>query len=296
VMAGRLGESPAMIPVAAAISVDGGVPTRYAFDVVRSPSYAALFMGLALSDAVSEAAKLSGPATVSLKVTADTPDGPVTYRNVFYTEALPFRVGGEVSAFVELLLLNDFRREELSRLVVEVTTQAERRQSFIDRVTAGAATCAPGDTLAVRVGLRDWQGAYTERTVAVVVPRAATPGPVTLRVAGAAEYHMLEVERLGAGAYPRSYEQVVKAIADVKSEDTIIVQLLSREPGLSLGGRELTRVPGRAALVMASGAGTGTVDRAEMTVLDQTEYSHDRPVAGLHEIQVNIVDERADAH
>ncbi len=293
VMAGRLGEPPAMIPVTMTVSVAGAAPVRYEFDVVRSPSYAALFTGLALSDAVSEAAKVSGPATASLRVTATTADGPVTYENVFFTEGLPFRVGGEVSALVELLLLNEFRRGDLSGLTVEVSARAERRQAFIERVTAERAECAPGDTVVVHIGLRDWQGACSERTVAVVVPRSAKPGVVSLRVAGAAEYHMLEIERLGAGAYPRSYVQIVEAIADVKTEDTVVVQLLSTEPGLSHSGRELARVPGRAALVMASGAATGIVDRAEMTVLDELEFSHDRPVVGLHEIQLNIIDENA---
>ncbi len=47
---------------------------------------------------------------------------------------------------------------------------------------------------------------------------------------------------------------------------------------------------------MASGAGTGTVDRAEMTVIDQHEFAHDRPVVGVHEIQITIVDDDAGSH
>ncbi len=295
VMAGRLGGVPDMIPMTVSVSVDGGAPTRYDFDVVRSASYTSLFTGLAFSEAVAEAARLSGAATAALSVTVETGDGPVSYENVFFTEGLPFRVGGEVSSVVELLLLNEFRRSELTGVTVSLDVRSERRQSFIEHVTAERAECAAGDTLAVRIGLRNWQGESSTRVVDLVVPRSAVPGPVALRVAAAGEYHMLEIERLGAGAYPRSYEQIVEAIAEVRAEDTVVVQLLSMEPGFSRLGRELTGVSGRAALVMAAGAGTGTVDRAEMTVLDQFEFTHDRPVVGVHEIQLTIVDDEAGA-
>jgi len=295
VMAGRLGGVPDMIPMTVRISVDGAAPTTYGFDVVRSASYASLFTGLAFSEAVAEAAQLSGAATAALSVTVETPDGPISYENVFFTEGLPFRVGGEVSSIVELLLLNEFKQSELTKIVVALDVRSERRQSFIEQVTAGRAECAPGDTLTVRIGLRDWQGESNTRVVELAVPRSTAPGPVVLRVAGAAEYHMLEMERLGAGAYPRSYEQVVRAITDVRPENTVVVQLLSAEPGFSRRGRELTNVSGRAALVMSAGAGTGTVDRAEMTVLDQFEFTHDRPIVGVHELQITIVDDEAGA-
>jgi len=293
VMAGRLGDVPDMLPMTVSVSVEGAAPTRYEFDVVRSASYTTLFTGLALSDAVAEAARLSGAATATLRVTIQTADGPVTYENVFFTEGLPFRIGGEVSSIIELLLLNEFRRGELIGVAVDVDVRSERRQSFIEHVTAERVECAPGDTVAVRVGLRDWQGERVTRVVELLVPRTAAPGPVMVRVAAAVDYHMLEIERLGAGAYPRSYEQIIEAIADVRPESRVIVQLLSMRPGLSHRGRELKRVPGRAALVMASGAGTGTADRTEMAVFDQHEFSHDRPVVGVHEIQVTIVDDGA---
>ncbi len=296
VLAGRVGGVPEMLPVTASVSVDGGAPTRYAFDVVRSASYASLFTGLALSDAVAEAARLSGAATAALRVTAETADGPVSYENLFFTEGLPFRVGGEASSIVELLLLNEFRRGELTGLAVEVDVLSGRRQTFIEHVTVEHAEYVPGDTVAVRIGLRDWQGESSTRVVELLVPRSVASGPVALRVAAAADYHMLEIERLGAGAYPRSYEQIIEAITEVRSENTVVVQLLSPEPGLSHRGRELTGVSGRAALVMASGAGTGTVDRAEMTVIDQHEFAHDRPVVGVHEIQITIVDDDAGSH
>ncbi len=296
VVAGRLGDAPDMLPMTASVSVDGGSPTRYAFNVVRSASYSSLFTGLAFSDAVAEAARLSGAATASLRVTVETSDGPVSYENVFFTEGLPYRVGGEVASIVELLVLNEYRRGELTGVDVEVDVHSGRRQSFIEHVTAERAECAPGDTVAVRIGLRDWQDESSTRVVDLVVPSSAAAGPVALRVAGASDYHMLEIERLGAGAYPRSYEQIVEAITDVRPEDTVVIQLLSWEPGLSHRGRELTGVPGRAALVMAAGAGTGTVDRAEMTVLDQHEFKHDRPVIGVHEIQLTIVEDQSGAH
>jgi len=291
VMAGRLGASPHMLPVTAMISVDGAAPTRYEFEVVRSPAYASLFTGLALSDAVAEAARLSGPATAELHVTASTAGGAVDYANVFYTEGLPYRVGGEVSSVVDLLLLNEFRESDLEGVSVELRVRSGRRQSFIERVSAGRPVCSPGDTVDVRVALRDWQGESREHALALVVPRSAEPGPVLLRVAGGADHQMLEIERLGAGALPRSFEQMTSMIEEVRSEDTVVVQLLSFTPGLSHSGRELEGLPRRAALVMAAGAATGTVDRAEMTVLDAGEFTHDRPVAGVHEVQLTIIDD-----
>ncbi len=290
VVGGRLGELPRMLPITVSIAEGAGDGERYQFDVVRSPSYAPLFAGLALSEAVTEAVKVSGPATARLRLAVRTAEETVIYENAFVTERLPFRAAGELSAVMDLLLHNEFRRAEIEDVSVELTAEPERRQAFIDRVAPRGTSVGPGDTLRVRVGLADWQGERREREISLVVPRSAEPGIALVRVAGAADFHALEIERLGAGSVPRSYDQVVEAIEDLRPEDTVMAQLLSFRPGLSQRGHEISALPGRAALAMATGAGTGVADRAEMTVLDESRFTHDRPVMGVHEVQIEIVD------
>jgi hypothetical protein len=75
-VAGRLGEAAPTVPLDVAVTGDGGAEaTRYSFRIVRSRSLTSFFSGIALADAVSEAAKSVGEASVALRAVVSTAEG-----------------------------------------------------------------------------------------------------------------------------------------------------------------------------------------------------------------------------
>ena len=76
-------------------------------------------------------------------------------------------------------------------------------------------------------------------------------------------------------------------IRRAKPGNTVVAQLLSDDPGLSLSGDEMRGVPGRAGLAMASSATSGAVDPAAQSVLCEREFAVDNQVRGYFEMTIH---------
>lgn len=287
-VAGRLGRAPRMLPLAVTVQTPAGGVREFGFEVLRSPAYTAIFSSLAVARAISEVAKSTGPADVALRIRLVMDESEINYDNRFYSEMPAFRTAGELATLMDILLLNEFESQRIERVELEVDLDETRRWATIVRISTDSTVYAPGDVVRVNVVLRDWQSGLTERTIELRLPESEQEGQVFLWVGGAQEYHELESARLGEGLMPRSYSQLIDLIDRSRSENTVLAQLLSMRPGLSLSGDELRGLPGRAALAMASVASSGAAARTEMTVLAQDEFTYDRSVAGSHEIQLTV--------
>jgi hypothetical protein len=102
------------------------------------------------------------------------------------------------------------------------------------------------------------------------------------------EFHEWDAERLGPGLRPRTWEQLRDLIECSVPGNSIVAELLSDRPGISLSGRELRRPPGKAALVMGSAAESGSVVPAAYSVLDEDSARTNGETRGFHELQLFV--------
>lgn len=287
-VAGRLGAPPAMIALSVAVGVGAAAPREFDLEVVRARPYASLFAGLAAAGAVDEVARSVAPSAVSLRVRLSTDAGPLEYSDVLHTYDPAFRVGGELTALMDLVLSNSFAPRDISQVSVEVRVLEEERWAEIERVDADRAVYRPGDDVLVTVTLREWQGPRVTEQMALRLPASVPEGSLVLRVAGAAAFRESERERLGGGLRPRNYDQLVSLIERSKPGNAVVGQILSETPGLSLAGEEMRAVPGRAALAMAQSATSGVVDRVALTCVAEAEIVLDREARGAQEVVIAV--------
>ena len=112
-----------------------------------------------------------------------------------------------------------------------------------------------------------------------------------MRVGCAAAYREWEADRLGEALRPRSMRQLLELIDRSRPDDVVVAQILSEAPGVSLSGREMLAVPGRAALVIGSGAGMGAVDLSQLSLVAEGEFAFGEEVGGRQEFAL-VVKER----
>ncbi len=286
-VAGVVGPGPPMVPLTVNIRTNGG-ERRFEFETVSNRPYTALFSGLAFGGAVSSAVKASGPVTVDLSVRIDTGEELVEYRDVFHTTEPAMRCSGELSLLLSFLAENAFEERELRGVELDVAVREGDFRTAISRVDADRKVYRPGDDVKLRVFMRPVRGDPFERELCLRIPEAITPGSLTVRVGDAMSFHLWERDRLGPGAVPRSYEQLLNLIRDAKPGNVVVAQLLSDSPGLSLSGDEMRGIPGRAGLAMASSATSGAVDPSMFSVLREREFAVRGQVVGFHEMTVHV--------
>jgi hypothetical protein len=288
VVGGRLGAPPPMIPLAVDIVDGDGEPRHYALSVVRARPYASLFAGLAAGACVAEGAKSSGPAAVTFRATLRSGDDTLEYGNVFTTDEPAIRVAGELSGLMDIVTENDFEEWGVTEAALSVAIREEERRAIIERVEPDRAVYHPGDPVVLTITFREWQGQTVVKTLSLTLPRSVPEGTVTVRVGSAAAYREWESERLAEGLRPRSMRQLLDLIEQSKPDNVVVAQLLLDAPGVSLAGRELRAVPGRAALVIGSGAGKGTVDVSDVSLVAESELALDQQVDGRREFTLSV--------
>jgi len=292
-VAGRLGDAAPTVPLRVTVRTGGEEEaTRYSFDVVRARALTSFFSGMALADAVSEAAKGVGAASVTFRAVVSTQGGSIEYENVFATEDPMFRTAGELGTLLDVIYDNTLEEIDPTGIAVDVTVEEGLRRKEITRVEAARSIYRPGDTVRVRLTLRDWQGPDSTEVIDLALPASLPDGDVRLRVGGASSFHEWEAERLGDGLRPRSYAQLLDLIDRSRPGNTVVAQIVAPGPGLSLSGSEMRGIPRRAALVLATSATSGAVDPTEGLVVAQRELSLESEVQGDHEIVLHIRNDR----
>jgi hypothetical protein len=286
-VAGVIGPGPPMVPLTVSIRANGG-ERRFEFETVSNRPYTALFSGLAFGGAVSTAVKASGPVTVDLSVRIDTGDELVEYQDVFHTTEPAMRCSGELSLLLSFLAENAFEERELLGVELDVVVREGDFRTAISRVDADRKVYRPGDDVKLRVLMRPRRGDPFERELHLRIPEATEPGALTVRVGDAMSFHLWERDRLGLGAAPRSYEQLLNLIRDARPGNIVVAQLLSDTPGLSLSGDEMRGIPGRAGLAMASSATSGAVDPSTYSVLREREFAIEGQAEGFYEMTVYV--------
>jgi hypothetical protein len=286
-VAGIVGPGPPMVPLTVNIRANGG-ERLFEFETVSNRPYTALFGGLAFGGAVSSAVKASGPVTVDMSVRIDTGEEMVEYRDVFHTTEPAMRCSGELSLLLSFIAENAFEERELRGVELDVTIREGDSWTVISRVDADRKVYRPGDDVTLRLFMRPRQGDPFERELSLRIPNSITPGALTVRVGDAVSFHLGERDRLGAGAAPRSYEQLLNLIRDAKPGNIVVAQLLSDSPSLSLSGDEMRGIPGRAGLAMASSATSGAVDPSMFSVLRERELAIEGQVVGSFEMTIHV--------
>ncbi len=286
-VAGVVGPGPPMVPLTVNIRTNGG-ERRFEFETVSNRPYTALFSGLAFGGAVSSAVKASGPVTVDMSVRIDTGEELVEYRDVFHTTEPAMRCSGELSLLLSFLAENAFEERELRGVELDVVVREGDSRTVISRVDTDRKVYRSGDDVKLRVLMRPLRGEPFERELHLRIPEATTPGALTVRVGDAMSFHLWERDRLGSGAAPRSYEQLLNLIRDARPGNIVVAQLLSDTPGLSLSGDEMRGVPGRAGLAMASSSTSGAVDPSTLSVLREREFAVHGQVDGFYEMTLHV--------
>ncbi|MFH1688866.1 MAG: SpoIVB peptidase S55 domain-containing protein [Candidatus Eisenbacteria bacterium] len=287
-VAGIIGPGPPMVPLTVNIRRDDGSERRFEFETVSDRPYAALFSGLAFGGAMSSAVKSSGPVTVELSARIDTGEELVDYRDVFSTSEPAMRCSGELSLLLSVLTENAFVERDLKSVELDVVVREGDLWTAIARVDADRSVYRPGDEVGIRVFLRPRRGEPFERELSLRLPDSLPTGTITLRVGDATSFHLSERDRLGFGAVPRSYEQLLELVRRSKPGNIVVAQLLSDSPGLSLSGMEMRGVPGRVGLAMVSSATSGAVDPSALSVLCEREFAVENQAVGFFEMTIHV--------
>lgn len=259
-VAGQLGRFPSVVPLRVTVTDKALGASRTAeVQVVQDEL---LFPVLAAASVLSVVEKTSdrvgaGTAKISFEITARNMPGEVFKReNMFYS---PANIGEQaISELYELMVLlaaNQFQAVDVIDVKVDATVEPERRTATIIEARANVASAKPGDKVEITVSLKPYRGDTITQVVSFTIPKDQAAGPLTLEVRGGGMVPLIELlgkrdkgeaevlQAIGK-LKNRSFEDMIKEMAERDRNNDIVVEVLSGDFGELLGGLGPAKAPG----------------------------------------------------
>jgi len=291
---GKLGTSPAMIPLELTLSV-AGAEKRLHFQLVNHPRLTPIlvalttFSGLTQNSLYGEGTTLHLSCEIRLKNHA-----PVQIENTFAPgdalspDGLPIAL--TMQSIFSRLFTNNFEATDIERVSLRVESVPGRHSFTIESAWLEKGEAAPGETLRVRVLLRPYRGPAQVQETTVHIPDQVTRGTM-LRVLVSDADMLNRASRgfaaTGAGA-SASLDQLIALLNRERRNDRLYVGLFAPSPTMLWEDKELPNVPLSQINIVDGRPAPGTVQVLRESLSSESSIPLGGPVAGVISLNLQI--------
>ena len=289
-IAGRLGKTPRMIPVAVHISTSRGQDRRYSFRIVEDELFSPVLAYVSLASVLQANERTFGTSTIQVDAKLTLAGGrEVRVEDLFTLEQPATQAAALVAAPVAYLMTNDFERVTVDKLDIEVSSletiqTASLQRAWFERegpVRAGA-------TVPLKVLLRTYRGETVSETIPVRVPANAPAGNYTVLLADGNALTNLEQREMRQSFVPKDLDQLIRAINGLRHNNHIYARLLRSDEGAIVRGEYLQSLPPSVLAVLGgSDEGTGVIPLRTASVWE-FDLATDYAVTGSRALSLSV--------
>ncbi len=285
---GEVGAFPTMIPVT--VDVDDSTLGRkrtFRCEVINHPLLAPRLLPQIVAEALTQVHGIPGDAMAVVDVSVDADKlGRVERQNTYFaasgieTEALR-----DYLTMLNILSRNRFGPLDVKSVKMNVKITPGRKTADIQRVFVDKTKYEPGETVALGVELKTYQGEAFVKTVDIKIPENASNGRLTIRVAGGgvatadAPVVISPGEDGSAKAAPLtvgtavSVRQMFDQFLDREKNNELVARVLFSTASININGEKLENLPETFANVIKSPKTTNVkMERDEIKFVVPTDY------------------------
>ena len=286
---GRLGPGPALVPVTVSLASDDGAPSeRFAFEVVDDRVLTPLLTYTGVLNTFFAWTRQVGADTYRIDGTAHLRGQPeVRFGNVFAGEAAAFGAAAAVAAPLTTLAVNRLQPVRFDRIDIAIRASLVPRTATVERAWIAASRLRAGDSVPLRVALRDSEGETTIETLSLTLPPHVT-GPLQLLVADAARIGQRD---LAVGNHPRdarTLPQLIRTLNGLRRNDRLYVRLIVPRRGAVVGGERLPGLPASVLAVVRGDRAGGAVGDLHDVTVGAWEIATDRVITGSRLLSLTV--------
>jgi hypothetical protein len=241
---GRLGATPAMLPVRLQMTDGTGSRRTYAFDVVDDPLLSPLLLYAAMNGVLGTIERTLGSATVRLRegsVIKVDGESDVRLDNLFAGDDATNYASGLSAFLLYLVMNNEWSTPRVSGINLILDYDREPRTATVRRVTLDRYRVKAGTSVTARVVVAPYRGVDKTFTREIEIPEETAPGLLTLQFGDAAA--MNRVDDADGPIIPRNLAQLVTLVNRLRRNDRIYIVASRADNGVFLGGARLPNLP-----------------------------------------------------
>jgi hypothetical protein len=245
---GEIGTLPHLIPLNIGLQTGPGRRKDFKLKLIADKFLTPALVNMAVSGLVTS--ELRNYGDLSLDFTADIfldKGGLSIHLEDMFSgsyDSPPTTLSGLLAAVVQFLMNNEFKDVGIFRIDLAVKALEESRQAVLEKVLLDKYEVSPGEAIQLKAFYRTQNEQSLVEEVTVIAPALPAASEFQILVGDAAS--MQQVERAQykvQGFVPRSLDQLVRMLNNLRKNDRIYFRIMAPKPGLFLKGEELPNLP-----------------------------------------------------
>ena len=289
-IAGRLGQTPRMIPIDVKITTSRGQERRYSFRMVEDELFSPVLAYVSLLSVLQANERAFGTSTMRVDARLSLSGSrEVEVEDLFAEDQPAVQASALVAAPIAYIMGNNFERVTVEKLDVNVTSHETIQSATLDRAwIERTGPIHPGSAVTLKLQLRTYRGEVWSENVPVTIPQNAPAGSYSLFVADSATLTSLEQREMRQTFNPKDLDQLIRAINGLRRNNHLYARLMRADDGAIVAGEYLQSLPPSVLSVLgASDQGSQIIPIRTTSVWD-FDLSTDYAVTGSRTLSLNV--------
>ena len=292
---GEIGRVPKLVPLNLTLTRESGPAREFHLKLAVDKILTPLLVNLTISTLLGSEDRAIGDLSLELRgdVYLDTSPGQAVHVEDIFSGNLDHAVSelsNLVTAVVYYLTNNEFKDVGIHRIDLDVRSSERPKTAVLERVWLDRYEAAPGETFRLKLFLKSFRGGSRVEEIPFQAPNLPPGSEFQLVVADTRSMRQVELGQYrSSGIEPRSFEQLVRLLNNIRKNNRIYFKLVAARPGLFLRGEEMPNLPPSMKSLFASPR-AATTSPVEISVSTLKEYQMPVPFAfeGLAVIPLKI--------
>ncbi|MDX1999395.1 MAG: SpoIVB peptidase S55 domain-containing protein [Thermoanaerobaculia bacterium] len=282
---GHVGTKTPLIPLL--VRVEGVRPREFRTELADLEIYVSALVATVAAGAIESTSSSGGPQGVDLEMRirmAGRED--LVARQTFTGDRSPGLAINWATGLVNYLANNDFEKVTFTGFELVLRQELGHTGLTIEAARPARSQVRPGETLPVVLDQRGYRGELVRRTIEVPIPPDAPAGKLTLHIGDGASLDALRLSL--EPVVPRNLDEALELLGSYLTSRQLGVLAAFPAPGLQVGGKSLTRLPGSIQSIWKS-AGSAAPTRPLKSAVRLLSLSPTPvPLAGAVKIDVEV--------
>jgi hypothetical protein len=281
---GEIGRVPKLVPLRLTLTPENGSAREFRLRIAADKILTPLLVNMVVSAVLGDAERSVGDLSLEVRgdiYTDTTPGHAVHIEDLFsgnFDDAVS-GVSGLVTAVVYYLTNNEFKNVGIQQINLEVFAAERPKAASLERVWLDRYEVGPGETVGIKLYMKSYRGETKVEEIPFIVPGLPAGTEFNLVVADTKSMQQVELGQYRTGGLvPRSLEQLVRLLNNVRKNNRIYFKLIGPRPGLFLRGEEMPNLPPSMKSLFASPR-AGSAAPVEISVSTLAEYQMPVPFA-----------------